>query len=67
MKAFEYNYDIIYGNGQGIIFAESHDEAMKLFNSTCSKDTSFASQCPNFNIVEINITIPKILDYSWVE
>jgi hypothetical protein len=67
MKAFEYYYSITWGYGQGIIFAESQDEAMEMFLKDLPTTTTFADLYPKFEIKEIDITLPRILDYSWEE
>lgn len=61
MKLFQYNYDKNYGMGQGIIIAESIEEAKKLFLG------NNVYHYPSFKIEEIDITYSRVIDFSWEE
>jgi hypothetical protein len=60
MKLFEYKYDLRYGNGQGVILANSMDEAEKMLREQIRS-------LPELEIEEIDITKPQVIDHSWEE
>jgi len=64
MKCFEYEYFIQYGNGCGIVFAESKAEACKMIK--CNPPYRH-SELIDLEIKEIDVSKPQIIDHSWAE
>jgi len=73
MKVFEYNYYERWGNGCGIIIAESVDHAKELLcKSYLEKEEKsiveiLDKEYPNIEFTEIDITEPQIIDHSYME
>ena len=65
MKVFEYWYDETWGEGQGIVIAESEDEAIKMMME--DYDAPIERVYPDLKFTEIDITKPQLIDHSWCE
>lgn len=68
MKVFKYDYYEPWGAGQGIVIAESIDDAKKLMHAPYSQsDKTFEQIFPNLIVEEVDITKPQVIDHSWCE
>jgi len=66
MKCYRYKFYISYGEGQGIIFAKDEISAKDLLKS----GDVYGSNEPDFNefeISEIDMRIPQLIDFGWSE
>ena len=61
LKLFNYEYDIPYGRGQGVILAKTKKEANELLH--------YAPYSPviNLELTEIDLSESQIIDHSWSE
>ena len=71
MRLFEYSYHISYGNGCGIVIAESLEEAIEMMKqdavSIKIRKATFEETYPDFEITEIDLSVKQIVDYSYEE
>jgi hypothetical protein len=61
LKVFEYNYDISYGEGCGIVFAKTKEDAIKMIH-----EHPYAG-VRDLKVEELNVSKPLIIDHSWQE
>jgi len=66
MKIFEYTYNIRWGEGQGIVIAESIEEADRMLREPYREEDR-SSLFPGLIFEEIDITKSQVIDHSWVE
>jgi hypothetical protein len=67
MKAFRYEYYEKWGNGAGIVIAESIEDAKKMMREPYPLDKTVEELFPNLEFEEIDITKPQVIDQSWTE
>lgn len=67
LKVFEYTFFERWGNGQGIVIAESVDEAIKMMRKPYSDDKSVSELFPELVFEEVDITKKQVIDHSWCE
>jgi len=61
LKMFSYTYDIPYGNGCGIVIAKTKEIAIEMIR------VSPYSTLNDFEIEEIDVSTPQLIDHSWSE
>jgi hypothetical protein len=67
MKVYEYEYYEKWGNGTGIVIAESIEDAKILMRKPYPSKQTLESLFPNLKFKEIDITKPQVIDHSWTE
>jgi hypothetical protein len=67
MKVFRYEYYEEWGNGAGIVIAESIEDARKMMREPYPLDKTVEELFPNLEFEEIDITKPQVIDQSWTE
>lgn len=66
MKAFRYEYFEAWGEGQGIVIAESIEDAIAMMVAPYS-DKSVDKLYPHLKFEEIDVTKPQVFDFTWTE
>jgi ribosome-binding factor A len=66
MKVYAYTYYDSWGAGQGIVVAESIEDADKMLREPHSEKVR-QSLFPELRFEEIDITKPQVIDHSWSE
>jgi hypothetical protein len=64
MKVYKYTYLIRWGEGQGIVIAESIEDADKMLREPY-REQDRPSLFPELDFEEIDITKPQVIDHSW--
>jgi hypothetical protein len=67
MKVFEFTYYERWGNGAGIVVAETTEDAIKLMCEPYPKDKTAAEMFPELEFTEIDITKPQVVDHTYTE
>jgi hypothetical protein len=67
MKVYRYEYYESWGDGQGIVIAESEEHAIELMRAPYSSEYSKEKLFPDLIFEEIDITKPQVIDHSWTE
>jgi hypothetical protein len=67
MKVFEYEYYERWGNGAGIVIAESIDDAKAMMKEPYPFHKTIEELFPDLEIKEVDITKPRVIDHSWCE
>lgn len=67
MKVYVYSYYESWGAGQGIVIAESIDEAIKLMKAPYDPTSTVKELFPDLEFEEIDISKPQVIDHSWCE
>jgi hypothetical protein len=67
MKVFKYEYWEEWGEGQGIVIAETQEEAIQMMREPYSKDKTVEQLFPHLTFEEVDITEPHVMDFSWCE
>jgi len=67
MKVFEYEYYERWGNGAGIVIAESIEDAKVMMRSPYPPDKTVEMLFPELEFTEVDITKPQVIDHSYAE
>jgi len=67
MKVFKYEYFERWGAGQGIVIAETTEDAIKMMCAPYSKDETAEKLFPELEFTEIDITKPQVFDFTYTE
>lgn len=68
MKVYSFSYYERWGAGQGIVIAESIEDAITMMlEPSLPEDRNVEKLFPQLEFYEINITEPQFLDFSWRE
>lgn len=67
MKVYSYTYYERWGAGQGIVIAESIEDAIKMMLEPYSSDHTVEDLFPELAFEEIDITKSQVIDHSWCE
>lgn len=67
MKIYEYEFYERWGNGAGIVIAESEEHAKEMMMAPYSSDKTVQEVFPLPTFKEIDPNVAQVLDHSWTE
>lgn len=68
MKIYEYEYYERWGNGVGVVIAESEEQAKQMMADPYSDSGKTLDELfPNLELREIDVNIARVIDHSWCE
>jgi len=67
VKVFEFRYYERWGNGAGIVVAETIEDAKVMMKAPYGDDKTIEQIFPELEFEEIDITKPRVIDHTWTE
>jgi hypothetical protein len=66
MKCFQYGFDIAWGNGQGIVFAESEDQAREMIKAHDSYKCFCDPKNGTIDLIEVDTTKSQLFNMDCI-